>query len=242
MQETQTQTRYLDLLSINICISLQRLGRFLQDVTNEGENRYIHLAESSSAKEISCNYCVCVRYCNNWMPRIIIRDKTLGASEVVYKEKSWPDLTSLFSSLRSHPKKELEPITRMPLFTWNVHHNKNYPSFKKNDCSKPRLPSAFCLSSSACLSFFFKAWLCTSVKQVETCQCWKVATYHMVPNNIQQLSGCQCQRICRPAGVFCGCSCDTSCDSFSFTYRLLLWRIFVFAALLPPALHIFTIV
>jgi hypothetical protein len=23
-------------------------------------------------------------------------------------------------------------------------------------------------------------------------------------------------------GVFCGCSCDTSCDSFGFTYRLLL--------------------
>ena len=132
---------------------------------------------------------VCARYCNNWMPRIIIRDKALGASEVVYKEKSWPDLTSLFSSLRFpassglYPKKELEPITRMPLFTWNVHHNKIYPSFKKNDGSKPRLPSAFCLSSSACLSFFFKAWLCTSVKQVETCQCWKVATYHMVPNN-----------------------------------------------------------
>ena len=62
MQETQTQTRYLDLLSINICISLQRLSRFLQDVTNEGENRYIHLAESSSAKEISCNYCVCAHH------------------------------------------------------------------------------------------------------------------------------------------------------------------------------------
>ena len=31
----------------------------------------------------------------------------------------------------------------------------------------------------------------------------------------------------RHASVFYGCFCDTSCDSFSFTYRLLLRRIFV---------------
>ena len=27
------------------------------------------------------------------------------------------------------------------------------------------------------------------------------------------------QKICRPASVLCGCSCDTSCDSCSFTYN-----------------------
>ena len=61
----------------------------------------------------------------------------------------------------------------------------------------------------------------------------------------------------RPAGVFCFLLCDTSCDSFSFTYnwsfdRFLLCvaiRFFVFAALPPfppsplhPPLHVYTIV
>ena len=48
----------------------------------------------------------------------------------------------------------------------------------------------------------------------------------------------------RPAGVFCGRSCDKSCNSFSFTYRLLLGRNIVlnlhisfYGFLLPPPHH-----